>query len=86
MEKHCLTLSVITRGVTDGTSKKALASSAVLVLSPSFHLIDNKGKLSSQVKNSSTVSTVLMFAASTPSLNVDATTALPSSPSKLIPA
>jgi hypothetical protein len=33
MEKHSLTLSVITRGVTDGTSKKALASSAVLVLS-----------------------------------------------------
>jgi hypothetical protein len=40
MEKHSLTLSVITRGVADGTSKKTLAISATLVLSPpSSHLI-----------------------------------------------
>ena len=54
IEKHSLTLSMITRGVTDGTSKKALAVSAALVLSPSSHLSDNKGKLVSQVKTSST--------------------------------
>jgi hypothetical protein len=45
IEKHFLTLSMITRGVTDGTSKVALAISAALVLSPSSHLNDNKGKL-----------------------------------------
>ena len=80
IEKHSLTLSMITRGVTDGTSKKALAISAALVLSASSHLSDNKGKLVSQVKTSSTASTVLMFAASTLSLNVDAIAALLSNP------
>ena len=34
IEKHSLALSVITRGVTNGASKKALAMSAALVLSP----------------------------------------------------
>jgi len=53
IEKHSLALSVITRGVTNGASKKALAMSAALVLSPSSHLTDNKGRLSSQVKSSS---------------------------------
>ena len=86
IERHSLTLSVITRGVTDGTSKKTLAISATSVLSPSFHLSDNKGRLSSQLKSSSAASTVLTFAASTLSLNIGAIAALPSSPSKLTPA
>ena len=42
--EHFFTLSMITLGVTDGTSTKALAISAALVLSPSSHLSDNKGK------------------------------------------
>jgi hypothetical protein len=62
IEKHSLTLFMITRGVTDGTSKNSTRDHS------SFgyprHL-DNKGKLVSQVKTSATASTVLMFAAST---------------------
>src|ERR1700733_3047067 len=54
-------------------------------MSPSSHLMDNKGYLLPQATKSSIASAVLMFANRLLSSTANATTSLPSNPSKVIP-
>ena len=62
--------------------RRVLAVSAVLALSRSSHLSDNKGKLASQVTKSSIASSVLIFETSATSLNGEEIASPVSKPSK----